>query len=212
MVTGWARALVRRQDRLYRVAKNGGEPWPLPFQPPTVRRVLVRFSRDGRSIYYSVITGPRDNHDFWKLSLGDGKVSRLTKLDGRRGNIGSAFSTDDRYLYFTWREDDGDIWVMDVVNDADLGHADGRLSQVVSSMASDGRRTPSDVALNNSSSSAHALHRWRRPRAVRDFLLRCVKPQRQLEPGILGRWQPVALLVLARRVALDVQRQTALGI
>jgi len=23
---------------------------------------------------------------------------------------------DDRYLYFAWREDEGDIWVMDVVN------------------------------------------------------------------------------------------------
>ncbi len=25
------------------------------------------------------------------------------------------FTTDGRYLYFIWREDDGDIWVMDVV-------------------------------------------------------------------------------------------------
>jgi hypothetical protein len=48
--------------------------------------------------------------------LGDDKVSRLTKLEGRRGNIGDRFATDGRYLYFTWQEDDGDIWVMDVVN------------------------------------------------------------------------------------------------
>ena len=80
-------------------------------------RYSPRFSRDGQSIYYSVITGPRENHDFWKLSLDDGKVSRLTKLEGRRGNIGDVFATDGRYLYFTWREDDGDIWVMDVVKD-----------------------------------------------------------------------------------------------
>ena len=66
---------------------------------------------------FSVITGPREKHDFWKLSLADGKVSRLTKLEGRRGNIGATFATDNRYLYFTWREDDGDIWVMDVVTD-----------------------------------------------------------------------------------------------
>jgi hypothetical protein len=64
-----------------------------------------------------VITGPRDKHDFWKLSLGNLKVSRLTKLEGRRGNIGYDFAADDRYLYFNWREDEGDIWVMDVATD-----------------------------------------------------------------------------------------------
>ena len=76
-----------------------------------------RFSRDGQSIYYSVITGPREKHDFWKLSSGDSKVSRVTKLEGRRGNIGDQFATDGRFLYFTWRKDDGDIWVMDVATD-----------------------------------------------------------------------------------------------
>jgi hypothetical protein len=53
----------------------------------------------------------------WKLSLGSGQISRLTRLEGRRGNIGYDFATDDRYLYFTWREDEGDIWVMDVATD-----------------------------------------------------------------------------------------------
>jgi Tol biopolymer transport system component len=48
------------------------------------------------------------------LTLDGGKVSRLTRLEGRRGNIGNYFAADGRYLYFTWREDDGDIWVMDV--------------------------------------------------------------------------------------------------
>jgi Tol biopolymer transport system component len=107
--------VVRRDERLYRVAKDGGEP---TLMSPAGERVWVhRFSHDGRSIYYSVITGPREKHDFWKLSVRDSKVSRLTKLEGRRGNIGSNFATDDRYLYFTWREDDGNIWVMDVVKD-----------------------------------------------------------------------------------------------
>ena len=40
-------------------------------------------------------------------------------LDSRSSRAGeetsvSVFTTDGRYLYFTWREDDGDIWVMDV--------------------------------------------------------------------------------------------------
>ena len=108
--------VVERQNRLYRVAKDGGE--PVLMAPTGEQAYSLRFSRDGQSIYYSVVTGPREKHDFWKVSLGNGKVSRLTKLEGRRGNIGSDFATDDRYLYFTWREDDGDIWVMDVAADA----------------------------------------------------------------------------------------------
>jgi Tol biopolymer transport system component len=107
--------VIQRQNRLYRVAKDGGEPVLLP--PTGARPFSPRFSRDGRSIYYSVITGPRENHDIWKLLLDEGNVTRLTKLEGRPGNIGEVFSTDGRYLYFTWREDDGDIWVMDVVKD-----------------------------------------------------------------------------------------------
>jgi len=107
--------VVGRQGSLYRVAKDGGE--PVLLGPTGVPASAPRFSRDGQSIYYSVITGPREKHDFWKLSLGDRKVSRLTKLEGRRGNIGDQFATDGRSLYFTWREDDGDIWVMDVATD-----------------------------------------------------------------------------------------------
>jgi len=91
--------VVGRQERLYRVAKDGGE--PVPVSPTGQQAYSPRFSRDGRSIYYSVINGPREQHDFWRLSLDNGKVARLTKLEGRRGNIGPNFATDGRYLYFT---------------------------------------------------------------------------------------------------------------
>jgi hypothetical protein len=59
----------------------------------------------------------RENQGFWKLSMADGKASRLTKLEGRRGCMGSVFAADAHYLYFTWSEDDGDIWVMDMMMD-----------------------------------------------------------------------------------------------
>ena len=78
-----------------------------------------RVSRDGRFIYYSVISGPREHHDLWRLSLADGAISRLTKLEGQRGRLGYYFAADARYLYFTWYEDDGDIWVMDVGTSTD---------------------------------------------------------------------------------------------
>ena len=106
---GWL--LVARREGLYRVARHGGEPSQLSAQYSRAQR----FSPDGKSIYYSVVDGPQENHDFWKLSLDRGGVSRITKLQGRRGKLGYLFGTHGRYLYFTWREDDGDIWVMDVV-------------------------------------------------------------------------------------------------
>ncbi len=109
---GWL--LVPRGDGLYRVDRRGGEPSRLLS---TVRAPTSRFSSDGKSIYYSVVEGPKENHDLWKLALDRGQVSRLTKLQGRRGSLASVFATDGRYLYFTWREDDGDIWVMDVATD-----------------------------------------------------------------------------------------------
>ncbi len=56
---------------------------------------------DGRSLLYSVITGPRESHDLWKLTLDTGAVTRLTKLRGRRGNLSENFTTDGRYLSIT---------------------------------------------------------------------------------------------------------------
>jgi hypothetical protein len=76
---------------------------------------IARVSHDGRSIYYSVVEGPREHQHIWRLSLVDGAISQLTRLEGQRGHLGYAFAADETYLYFTWNEDDGDIWTMDVV-------------------------------------------------------------------------------------------------
>jgi hypothetical protein len=51
--------------------------------------------------------------------LVDGTISRLTSLKGQRGSIGGGLAADERHLYFTWREDVGDIWVMDVMRPPD---------------------------------------------------------------------------------------------
>jgi len=106
--------VVRREERLLRVAKNGGEPQPFAI-PRTHLPNTPRFSRDGQSLYYAVARGPRENYGIWRLSLRDSTISRLTKLDGTLGTLGYYFSADARYLYFLWREPEGDIWVMDVV-------------------------------------------------------------------------------------------------
>jgi hypothetical protein len=70
-------------------------------------------SHDGRSIYFSVVSGPPEDQDLWRLSLADGKISRLTRLEGRRGTLAYYFAADARYLYVIWREDDSAIWTMD---------------------------------------------------------------------------------------------------
>ena len=107
-----ARLVIVKQRQLFLITPAGGDQsnlLPTPAQPS-----IARFSRDGQSILFSVISGPVEDHELWRLSLRDGKSSRLTDLRGRRGELVENFATDGKYLYFMWREDDGDIWVMDV--------------------------------------------------------------------------------------------------
>jgi serine/threonine protein kinase/WD40 repeat protein len=103
---------VQNAGVIHRVPVDGSPPRVL--LPKENHPNSIRFSHDGRSLYYSVIAGPPEKHDIWRLSLSDAKISRLTALQGRRGRLGYVFSADARYLYLTWYEDDGDIWVMDV--------------------------------------------------------------------------------------------------
>ena len=100
--------------RLFRVARDGRE---RSLIPTTHRLQTPRFSRDGQSIYFSVVEGPSENHGIWRLALRDGTNTRLMLLEGRRGAVGYNFSFDARYLYFIWGEPEGDIWVMNVATD-----------------------------------------------------------------------------------------------
>lgn len=46
----------------------------------------------------------------------DRRERPVTNLTGRRGSLGlQALASDGKYLYFTWRDDVGDIWTMDLV-------------------------------------------------------------------------------------------------
>jgi Tol biopolymer transport system component len=105
--------VLNRGGRLHRISRTGGDPVPLPVTPH--RPSSPRFMPDGRSIIYSVIFGPREHLELWRLSLETGALTQLTRLDGRRGNLSEHFTTDGQFVYFTWREDDGDIWVMDTI-------------------------------------------------------------------------------------------------
>jgi hypothetical protein len=51
----------------------------------------------------------------WARSMDTGVESPAAEFRGRQGALeASAIDTDGTYLYFTWVEDEGDIWVMEV--------------------------------------------------------------------------------------------------
>lgn len=91
--------------RLWRVPAAGGEPEPVIQGPGR----YARWSLDGNALYYV-----RDDN-LWTVTLEDGREFPLTDLVGRPGQLGPHLATDGDYLYFTWAEALGDIWVMDVV-------------------------------------------------------------------------------------------------
>jgi Tol biopolymer transport system component len=104
--------VVNQGGKLLRVPREGGGATALPSSPHNIS--TPRFSRDGQSIYYSVIEGPPEHLGIWRLSLSNGAISPLVKLEGQRCRLGYYFAADARNLNITWSEDDGDIWVMDV--------------------------------------------------------------------------------------------------
>lgn len=98
----------------WRVLAAGGEPEQIV--PGMTGNETGRWSRDGTEV---LVARTDDNgRNFWAVSVADGRERQLTSLQGRRGLLplhGPA--TDGNYLYFTWEEELGDIWVMDVVHE-----------------------------------------------------------------------------------------------
>jgi hypothetical protein len=71
------------------------------------------WSLDGKDIIFS---GRRERAgNFWAVSVATRQERRITDFDGRRGAlVTQPPGADGKYIYFAWREDLGDIWVMDV--------------------------------------------------------------------------------------------------
>jgi hypothetical protein len=73
---------------------------------------FFRWSPEGKRIYFN---NERDN-DLSVLTLDDGHERQMTNLSGRPGSLRPhGLAVSDRYVYFTWSNDLGDIWVADVV-------------------------------------------------------------------------------------------------
>ena len=96
--------------RLWRVPSAGGEPERLN-DADTASPV---YSLDGDTIYFPA-GGARGPRNLWALTVATKQERRLSDFSRRRGTLCfQPINTDGKYLYFTWREDLGDIWVMDV--------------------------------------------------------------------------------------------------
>ena len=97
---------ANNEKGIWRVALAGGD-------PILITKMQGRFAKwfpDGHSIVF--VYGA----NLWQATV-DGKPARpLTNFVGRRGYLENDPATDGRYVYFSWREDISDIWVMDVVS------------------------------------------------------------------------------------------------
>ena len=99
------------QGQYWRVALAGGEEEQI-F--PGSGQMAI-WSPDGNPIYF---TGWQERaNNLWSLTLEDRVARPITDLVGRRGTMGWGKATDGEFLYFTWWEDLGDIWVMDVAEE-----------------------------------------------------------------------------------------------
>ena len=108
----WLAFFSNRSGRMqiWRVlAEGGGEPELLSRGSG----VSPTWCRDGERI---VFVGSEERiGNLWILSLKDRSERPLTNLTGKRGTLGyMPPATDGRFVYFTWRDDLGDIWVTEV--------------------------------------------------------------------------------------------------
>jgi Tol biopolymer transport system component/serine/threonine protein kinase len=99
------------RPQVWKTAATGGEPELLISDSG----LSIRWSPDGEQIYFA----EADEKNFHAFSMRDRTTRPITNLIGRRGTLGiyQMPATDGAFLYFTWRDDLGDIWVMDVAQE-----------------------------------------------------------------------------------------------
>jgi len=122
---GWSpdgQWIVFRSDRaggrLWRDTYGGGRLWRVPAEGGEAAPVLdedswsLVFGPRGDIVYFGARREGQGN--LYEKEFGSSTDRQLTDFAGRSGYLGSLNDTDGEFLYFTWNEDHGDIWVMDV--------------------------------------------------------------------------------------------------
>lgn len=89
-------ALTSDTGEILRVYEGSGPVSPCAKVPGT--RTVV-FARDDQIVVFD---------------LGTGEQRVVTDLTGRRGQLRAAHTADGEQVWFTWVEERGDLWVMDV--------------------------------------------------------------------------------------------------
>jgi len=90
--------------RLWRVRPEGGEPERLT----DALGGYPRWSPDGTRIYFL-------DGQLWSVAAPGGQVRRMSDFAGRPGALNHlSLATDGKSLFFSWDDDLGDLWVMDV--------------------------------------------------------------------------------------------------
>ena len=96
---------------LWRVSAEGGDPELLTEESVGA---AAEWSRDGQRLFF--FKRGETSVNIWALSIRERSMRSMTDLAGRHGRLHPwTLADDEHYLYFVWREDVGDIWVMDVV-------------------------------------------------------------------------------------------------
>jgi hypothetical protein len=90
------------------VPAEGGEPEPVLDE----HSWSLIFSLGGDKVYFGSRRKGRGN--LHEKEFGSSADRQLTDFAGRPGYLGSLNDTDGEFLHFTWNEDHGDLWVMDV--------------------------------------------------------------------------------------------------
>ena len=105
-------AFTKQTGGLWQVPAEGGIPELLIAS----MRGTAAWSTDGQQLF--IWKRGEQSANIWSHAMRDGSMRAMTDLAGKYGvTEDSAVAADDNYLYFTWREDVGDICVMDVVTD-----------------------------------------------------------------------------------------------
>jgi Tol biopolymer transport system component len=109
----------REGGRLWNDIMGGGRLWRVPAGGGTPEPVLgedgwsLVFSPRGDTVYFGARREGRGN--LYEKPFGSTAERQLTDFVGRPGYLAWLNDTDGEFLYFTWSEDHGDLWVMDVV-------------------------------------------------------------------------------------------------
>lgn len=104
------RSLRDARHELWLVPAAGGEPERLTGREASV----PRWSPDGEHVYYVGMGTSADT--VWAVHMESREERPVTAFAGRPGHMGTmGLAVDEEFLYFTWEEPRGDIWVADLV-------------------------------------------------------------------------------------------------